>query len=366
MGKCKYCGTDAGFLSWSHRECRKKHKQGVEECGNAVSAYFAGGKTLEELLAALSSLKAEKFLSPSDIEDCCRRGIRQYADAPCSQDVARRVRLAHAFVNNVGVTSAALNANGELDALGLLLYKDALTSHFADKAPMEEVVELARLVSCTAPIADDSKVELGLTVLEKATHDFLDDSVISEDEHKQLDSFIRALALPVDNLPKRFQGGEIEKIRQAVILRQLQKGEEPSPLNVSLPIMLGAKEYIVWVIHNVNMYQQKVVRQWVGGNSGVSFRIAKGVYYRTGGTRGRCVEHNTWEEQGKGSLVLTNKNIIFYSSYKSSKIPYKKLIGFIPYNDGIELHKDGVNAKAQIFQGFDSWFICNFLSCINI
>ena len=31
MGKCKYCGQDAGLLSHKHDECEQKHEKGVKE-----------------------------------------------------------------------------------------------------------------------------------------------------------------------------------------------------------------------------------------------------------------------------------------------------------------------------------------------
>ena len=31
MGTCKYCGNDAGWFSHSHKECKEKHEQGVND-----------------------------------------------------------------------------------------------------------------------------------------------------------------------------------------------------------------------------------------------------------------------------------------------------------------------------------------------
>jgi len=38
------------------------------------------------------------------------------------------------------------------------------------------------------------------------------------------------------------------------------------------------------------------------------------------------------------------------------------MIGVTPYSDGIEIHRDGANAKRLTFQGFDSWFLMNIIS----
>lgn len=44
----------------------------------------------------------------------------------------------------------------------------------------------------------------------------------------------------------------------------------------------------------------------------------------------------------------------------------QKIAGMTPYSDGIEIHQDGTKAQRQVFQGFDSWFMMNLLSNINI
>ena len=66
-----------------------------------------------------------------------------------------------------------------------------------------------------------------------------------------------------------------------------------------------------------------------------------------------------------GGLILTNKNMIFYSPSKSIKIPYKKIIALAPYSDGVEVHRQ-TNQKRLILTGFDAWFLMNLLSTVDI
>lgn len=40
MGTCKYCGKDAGWFSHSHKECKEKHEQGVNDFSSVVCALF--------------------------------------------------------------------------------------------------------------------------------------------------------------------------------------------------------------------------------------------------------------------------------------------------------------------------------------
>lgn len=40
MGKCKYCGQDAGFFRSKHDECEKKHRQGLAAIKQIISSCF--------------------------------------------------------------------------------------------------------------------------------------------------------------------------------------------------------------------------------------------------------------------------------------------------------------------------------------
>lgn len=69
------------------------------------------------------------------------------------------------------------------------------------------------------------------------------------------------------------------------------------------------------------------------------------------------------EVKATGSLIITTKNVFFYSTKKSIKIPYKKVVSFTQYSNGIGVQKDG-NSKPQAFIGIDGWFAYNIV--INI
>ena len=57
-----------------------------------------------------------------------------------------------------------------------------------------------------------------------------------------------------------------------------------------------------------------------------------------------------WIIKGTGTLYITNKHIIFQSPTSAQKVPYSKMIGVTPYSDGIEIHRDGANAKRLTFK----------------
>ena len=331
-----------------------------------LNSYFNGTDSMNNVLAKLKTLQTDNFLTEEEIESVCSDAIKHYADAVKLPITKQHLQTVDTFINNIEVSRTTLNKTGALDMLGSRFYQGTLMSYFVENEPIDKVTKRTQIVTRLLPISSDQKEAAGLKVLEKAAHKYLSNGLITDSEQWHLDEFSRALALPVNNLPTIYKGSDIEKIQQSALLSKLQQGQMPSQANVTVPILLASGEYVIWQYTDVTMYQEKITKEWVGRSSGWSYRVCKGVYYRTGGSKGHPIEHSSMENVGVGTLVLTNKHIIFYSSQHASKIPYKKLIGVTPYADGIELQKDGVSAKRQAFQGFDSWFVMNLLSIINI
>ena len=58
-------------------------------------------------------------------------------------------------------------------------------------------------------------------------------------------------------------------------------------------------------------------------------------------------------------------NVYFYSTANSMKFPYKKIISFVPFEDGLGIQPDRANAKTVYFKGLDGRFAFNVVSNIN-
>ena len=46
MGKCKYCGEKAGFLSSYHKECESKYSNGKKDLIQAIEESIVSGSDL--------------------------------------------------------------------------------------------------------------------------------------------------------------------------------------------------------------------------------------------------------------------------------------------------------------------------------
>lgn len=272
MGKCKYCGQEAGFLKSRHAECEKRHLDGIA--------------TLKGIIA-----------------DCFDRKDDFYG----RQGEIRRV---------------------------------------LDEAHIGE--EEARRVYCES---FDSAIER-----------YLDDGVIDSAEERAVARFMQFTGLPQHVLNER---KSLERMVQAKVLGELLQGRVPAPritVAGNFPFLLSKDEHMLWLFRDVTLMMQKVRREMRGRTRGVSMRICKGVYYRTGGFKGTPVETTYMDRIGTGSVCLTDKHLYFHCPEKTLKIPFTRILSLDPYANGLGLQKDGANDRPMFFSGLDSWFCYNAIS----
>lgn len=235
------------------------------------------------------------------------------------------------------------NGQIDLDKISTAIYNDVNCHHFVPER-LKDV-----LISC----------------LNTASIKFFEDGVISEEEEVMFADFLTEFDINLGDLPPKYIDSNIYRVVQLIFLKDLQKGEKPNFIIDDAPIVLTKGEFFVWLYRDITAYEEKTRSQWVGGSSGVSVRICKGVYYRMGQSKGQKVSTQYLDEIGRGVLVLTNKNMVFYSPMRSVKIPYKNIVALIPYSDGLEIQRQ-TNQKRLVLTGLDSWFIMNLLSTIEI
>lgn len=361
MGICKYCGKSAGIFSKAHKECEEKHEQGLNEFQFVLSAYFTGRRTTAEVRQTRQRLMADAFLSEEDICEVSDKGIRNYTATLHRPYSPSSMRLMDDLVNALGVSYSKLSGKGGINEFTKKLMRGFMVEYFTGGLDLQRAHTRCEKVLTRFPMTQAQINDAYYYVLNKAATNFLKDGILTDDEQQKINDYVGYLALPINNLPEAYQSSEISKLGQASILKDIQRGIVPNT-GIIAPIILGKKESVLWTYNGVSLYQEKITKEWVGRSRGMSFRVMKGVYYHTGGSKGHPVEHSSMEHQGTGSLFVTNKNLIFYSQTKGLKIPFNKIVGITPYSDGIEVHKDGANVKRITMQGFDPWFLMNLLS----
>jgi hypothetical protein len=190
----------------------------------------------------------------------------------------------------------------------------------------------------------------------------LDDSVITWKEEDFLGEFRDHFALSQDELDSH---GAYSKLVKSAVIREIIQGKLPNKITIVgiLPFNFQKSESLIWVFKNVEYYELRTKRQYEGGSSGISVRVAKGLYYRVGGFQGHSIDRQENTHVGTGILAITNEHIYFSASGISAfKIAYEKIVSFTPYSDGIGIVRDVITAKPQTFVTGDGWFTYNLLS----
>jgi len=235
-----------------------------------------------------------------------------------------------------------------------------------DKA-MTPSGEIKNLKSAIRQVASISKIDdldvndLVVEGWEQAVETAFDDGILTEEEEAKLTEMQQLFDLPQDELDLN---GAYSKVVKGAVLRQVLEGKLPTNFKVDgyLPFNLQKSEKLVWLFQDVDYYEEKTKTRYVGGSQGVSVRVAKGLYYRTGAFKGERVQTSETMHLDTGLMGLTNKHIYFVGSAKRFRINYNKVMAFEPFSDGISVQKDAQTAKPQSFITDDGWFTFNLVT----
>ena len=111
----------------------------------------------------------------------------------------------------------------------------------------------------------------------------------------------------------------------------------------------------VWVVPDCTYMKTTKDVTFHGRSAGVSFRVAKGVTVRTGGSRGRREETENLEAVDAGTAVLTNKHIYFQGEDKERfRVRLDKLVSAGAAADGFLFQRDGVRARPEAFASYEA------------
>lgn len=148
-------------------------------------------------------------------------------------------------------------------------------------------------------------------------------------------------------------------------LSKVLRGEIPQYTINNCPLNLEANEVIIWVFNSVTSYQEVTKTINVGASEGLSVRIARGIYYRVGAFRGEPITTTNLKPLYYGNLIITNKNVYFYSTQKSVKYPYDKILAYVPFEDAIGIQQTRANSKTVYYEGIDGRYAFNLLTNIK-
>ncbi|KAF5046629.1 hypothetical protein DSECCO2_468820 [anaerobic digester metagenome] len=157
---------------------------------------------------------------------------------------------------------------------------------------------------------------------------------------------------------RRIAHGGVSDARQRDLdieraLGEFLKGSVPEFGVDANTVPLKRGERAVAVIPGVTLKEPRSVRTTYGGGGGPSFRIAKGVYFRTGGFAARSESHEEIKAIDSGTLTLTNRRVVFAGKKRTINFSLGKIVGMEPYRDGIAISRDG-KQRTEYYTGLDA------------
>lgn len=151
-----------------------------------------------------------------------------------------------------------------------------------------------------------------------------------------------------ENFVKKKQ--ESEKIEKAAKIKLLNIIEERMNNKELIPTLEFSdygivpflkKESLIYAEEPTDLYQTKKKVSYIGGSQGASFRIAKGISYRVGASKGNRIVSEEEEYVCSGIFLFSTAGIYFKGTRKSLKIRYNKIVSLECFNDGLLILKDG-------------------------
>lgn len=380
MGQCRYCGEPTGFLQRSHRACRKSRAEGIAAIAGVVA---------DEALAAGEAAKRIKALGErhrvrdKDLVRAVRNGW-----AACVKGHLRRDGVSRAEERRLDAVLIHFGTDrAEADRLWLWRRVERTRRDAAERrirrllrAAMAAPADpgrgeknasgraLARLEDDVAAAATEGglpepEMRAILVAAVGAEVDrMLDDNFLSAEEEHAFAAITSRF-----NISEADLRGAWTRIVQAGLLRDLMEGKIPERMNFTgHPFRLQKSETLIWVFQNVGYSTVRTRTEFRGGHAGVSVRVARGLYFRTGGFKGRPVRREEAVRVDTGLLGVTTRHLYFAGSRRSFRVRHDRIVTLVPYSDGVGIMRDGVRAKPETFEVGDGWFVYNLLRNIEV
>lgn len=199
----------------------------------------------------------------------------------------------------------------------------------------QKVVTVARSFRDKQPalavLSESDRRKLAEEAFRRYAETVLADDHLTIDEEMAFDEVVSALAIPDEDMSSKHRD-----LAERLFIARANDGRlEP----IASPNLMPKKNEAVYLETRASLMKEVVQREWRSGSTGYSFRIAKGVRYRVGNTRGRSVVVGTQlQAEDDGILAVTSQRAAYLGSRKTMEFAYAKLMNVEVFTDGIRFH----------------------------
>jgi hypothetical protein len=165
--------------------------------------------------------------------------------------------------------------------------------------------------------------------LTKYIDELLADDILSDEEQDKLFEFARSVGIDLNQYLNQHPA-----MRDRVVIAGVNAGRFPGAAPPYHILVKPGEEDLIEGY--ASMLKEVADRAWKGGYSGFSFRVVKGVRYRTGQTQGHMQQVGTkLIVTDAGVLSVTSTRIVFSGKTSTREIPYAKLVNLTVFASGV-------------------------------
>ncbi len=370
MANCRHCGKDAGFLRRAHGDCERAHEAArVAITERAATAALAPALDVEALRLDLNALAAEGRVDGDDVRAALAEGWNEAAargldDGSLTRDEEDRLhafRAAFALTERETGRTLARLAGASRERLRRYA---ALAAGSGDA----ETLDVLEAELRASPLPEGERRALLAGSLADAIDRALDDDLLSRGEEAAIDRYLERFGLDADDDPALREARA--RAAKAMVIRSVCEGTMPevnfrtAPDSMPIPFNFQKSEQLVWLFDGVDYYQLQTRREFHGGSTGASVRVARGLYLRQSAFRGHPVSITETVKADVGLLGVTTRHVYFHGARERFRVRLDRIVSFEPYSDGIGIMRDLARAKPETFRtdGDDGWFLYNLVT----
>ncbi len=378
MGLCEFCGEQAGFMRRSHPACKEQFDQGVHRIATIVA---------DSRLSAESGVRRIRELARHhQVKDARLKQVLEEAWADCVTadlqeggfSLAEETRL-DAVLDALGLpdikaerhrtwNQVLKHRRGAAAARIEELVQEGMARAAADVSypgrTLADVEADIRAQAAAARIETPALKSLVARCMEGEMERMAEDGHLSHAEERAIQTLCSMCGIKAGDPA---QNSIWDKVNQLATLRDLRAGVLPTRFaHVQVPFRMMKSETLIWLFDNVEYRTLKTRREFRGGSTGISVRVARGVYLRQSAFKGRPVEVEEYVHVDTGLLGITTKHVYFTGPARSFRIRHSKMVSLTPFANGIGITRDTVRARPEIFRVEDGWFVYNLLQNTDV
>jgi len=224
-------------------------------------------------------------------------------------------------------------------------YRVALRSALADGQLSDEEKSRLDAVAANFSLPDEVKTaiykEEVQTVIQDAFNRAIADQRLTADEEQRLAAMSDNLGVQISH-----DAETQRKLDRYRLLAQIENGQLPQ-IQCGVLLQRGETCHAQFLssLHELRTVTKAVAYHGPSGR----IRIMKGLSWRYGYVNVQRVTSEQLKELDSGTLLITNKRLLFNGAKKNVSLPLYRIIHFTLYGDAIQIEKD--SGKDQYFKG---------------